>query len=87
MDAGNPISSAKPTGSHNYGAELRTSFSSGTGVFEAGDNSLEGKFFAETAEDAANWSDRLQGQQISSLTGGDVPLASLAYGEYNRPKA
>jgi hypothetical protein len=32
-----------------------------TGAFEASENSLGGKFFAESAEDAAQWGDRLQG--------------------------
>ena len=32
-----------------------------TGKFEAGPNSLEGKFFDETAEDATKWGDALEG--------------------------
>ena len=32
-----------------------------TNVFKAGPNSLGGKFFAESAEDAAQWGDKLEG--------------------------
>ncbi len=44
-----------------------------TGQFEAGPNSLGGKFFAETPADAAKWGNALEGTGSFRVVEVDVP--------------
>jgi hypothetical protein len=46
------------------------------GLFKAGENSLGGKFFAETAEDAAKWGDLLQGLGNYEVLRVDLPKSA-----------
>jgi hypothetical protein len=46
-----------------------------TGKFAAGPNSLGGKFFAESAEHAAQWGERLQGTGNHRIITADVPTS------------
>jgi hypothetical protein len=50
-----------------------------TGKFEAVSSSLEGKFFAESAEDAAQWGERLEGASHYRIVEIALP-ASVAQG-------
>jgi len=50
-----------------------------TGKFEAVPSSLEGKFFAESAEDAAQWGERLEGARHYRIVERALP-ASVAQG-------
>jgi hypothetical protein len=45
------------------------------GKFAEGPNSLGGKFFAETAEHAAQWGERLQGAGNYRIITADVPTS------------
>jgi hypothetical protein len=53
-----------------------------TGKFAAGPNSLGGKFFAESAEHAAQWGERLQGAGNYRIITVDVPTS--AAGQFMR---
>lgn len=44
-----------------------------TGKFEAVPSSLEGKFFAESAEDAAQWGERLEGARHYRIVEVELP--------------
>ena len=44
-----------------------------TGTFEAGRNSLGGKFFAESAEDAARWGEKLEGKGNFRIIDAQIP--------------
>jgi len=46
------------------------------GAFKAGENSLGGKFFAESAEDAAKWGDQLQGPGNYEVIQAQVPKSA-----------
>lgn len=44
-----------------------------TGTFQAGPNSLGGKFFAESAEHAAQWGQRLEGTSGFRIVDAKIP--------------
>jgi hypothetical protein len=46
------------------------------GAFKAGENPLGGKFFAETAQDAAKWGDMLQGSGNYEVLRVDLPKSA-----------
>jgi len=46
-----------------------------TGRFEAVPSSLEGKFFAESAEDAAQWGEMLEGSSHYRIVEVDLPTS------------
>jgi hypothetical protein len=46
------------------------------GAFKAGENSLGGKFFAETAQDASKWGDLLQGPGNYEVIEVEIPKSA-----------